>query len=338
MKERILNAAIIGLGVGERHISGYISNKRCRVKTLCDIDEKKLAALEKKYPNCEFTTNPDLIFNDSEIDIISIASYDNHHADQIVSSIKNGKHVFVEKPLCLNENELNEIVSALKENPHCKLSSNFVLRKSPQFNYVNEIINDGKFGELYYVEGDYNYGRIHKLTEGWRGDIPFYSVMHGGGIHMIDLLTWFSKKRVVEVIGLSNKIVTKGTKFKFPDMVSSLLRFEDNLIGKVTANFGSVTPHHHRLSIYGTNCSFFNTNESGIIYDERENTYNKKKFNYEFRNDKKTQILKSFITSILDNTQPVVTSKEVIDVMSVSLAIEKSLFTKKWEKVTYINL
>ena len=57
--------------------------------------------------------------------------------------------------------------------------------------------------------------------------------MHGGGIHLIDLLLWISK-RVVEVIGLANKIVSKNTKFKFPDMVSSLLRFEDDLMESIS--------------------------------------------------------------------------------------------------------
>ena len=162
--------------------------------------------------------------------------------------------------------------------------------------------------------------------------------MHGGGIHLIDLLLWISKKRVVEVIGLANKIVSKNTKFKFPDMVSSLLRFEDDLIGKVSANFGSVTPHHHRVSVYGSQATFFNTYESGIIYNERENINNKLEFKHAFDNKTKLNILKSFISSITNNTVPEVTGKEVVDVMSISLAIEKSLHSKKWEKVNYFNI
>ena len=333
-----LNAAVIGLGVGERHITGYLSDERCVIKKLCDFDQEKINQVAKKYNEFEFTKDPNQILNDTEIDVVSIASYDNFHADQVIKAIEKGKHVFVEKPICLYENELKKIVKALNKNPHCKLSSNFILRKSPQFIEARNQIKENKFGNLYYLEGDYNYGRIHKLTEGWRGDIPFYSVMHGGGIHLIDLLLWISKKRVVEVIGLANKIVSKNTKFKFPDMVSSLLRFEDDLIGKVSANFGSVTPHHHRVSVYGSQATFFNTYESGIIYNERENANNKLEIKHTFDNKMKLNILKSFISSIIDNTTPDVTGKEVIDVMSISLAIEKSLYSKKWEKVNYLDI
>lgn len=333
-----LNVAIIGLGVGERHLVGYISDKRCSVKKLCDFNQDKIKEVAKKYTEFEFTANPSEILNDPEIDVVSIASYDNFHAEQVIKAIKKGKHVFVEKPICLHENELKNIVDALNANPKCKLSSNFILRNSPQFVEAKKYIEDSKFGNLYYLEGDYNYGRINKLTQGWRGDIPFYSVMHGGGIHIIDLLLWMSRKRVIEVIGIGNKIVTTNTKYKFPDMVSSLLRFEDNIIGKVSANFGSVTPHHHRVSVYGTHATFFNTYESGIIYDERENANKKIEFKHTFDNKKKSNTLKSFISSIISNKPQKVKSKEVIDVMSISLAIEKSLHTKKWEKVKYFDI
>ena len=48
----------------------------------------------------------------------------------------------------------------------------------------------GDYGRAYYVEADYNYGRLWKLTDGWRGEIPFYSVVYGGAVHMIDLVCW----------------------------------------------------------------------------------------------------------------------------------------------------
>ena len=127
-----LNVAIIGLGVGERHIVGYLSDERCVIKKLCDFNQDKINEVAKKYTEFEFTANPSEILNDPEIDIVvSIASYDNFHADQVIKAIEKGKHVFVEKPICLHENELKKIVDALNKNPKCKLSSNFILRKSP---------------------------------------------------------------------------------------------------------------------------------------------------------------------------------------------------------------
>ena len=49
-------------------------------------------------------------------------------------------------------------------------------------------------------------------------------------------------------------------------------------------------------------------------------------------------MLKSFISSILENQNPDVSAQEVIDIMAISLAIEKSLVSNKWEPVKYYKL
>ena len=132
---------------------------------------------------------------------------------------------------------------------------------------------------MYYLEGDYNYGRLNKIINGWRGDTPNYSVMHGGGIHLIDLISWFVGEPAIEVNAVGNKIVSKGTKFLYYDMITTLIKFKNNVIAKVTANFGSVTPHHHRLSIYGTNASFFQNYKVGTYYFKRGDENETKEIN-----------------------------------------------------------
>ena len=46
-----LNAAVIGLGVGERHIKGYLSDERCVIKKLCDFDQEKINEVAKNIKN-----------------------------------------------------------------------------------------------------------------------------------------------------------------------------------------------------------------------------------------------------------------------------------------------
>ena len=81
-----------------------------------------------------------------------------------------------EKPLCLFLDEAVQIADALRKRPDLKLSSNLILRCSPRFKELKARILDGELGEIYAIEADYNYGRIEKLTDGWRGKIDFYSV------------------------------------------------------------------------------------------------------------------------------------------------------------------
>jgi len=111
---------------------------------------------------------------------------------------------------------------------------------SPRFRLVKRFIDEGKMGRLYYLEGDYNYGRIHKLIDGWRGKLDFYSVVHGGGVHIVDLLLWLSGERIIEVMAYGNNIVSESTGFSNNDLVACLLKFEGGAVGKITANFGCV--------------------------------------------------------------------------------------------------
>ena len=150
---------------------GYQDDPRVSIEKLCDFNIEKVEEIKKKYPSYNIINDPDEILNDPSIDVVSIASFDNFHCGQVIKAIKNSKHVFVEKPICLFEDELEKIVETLNNYPKSKLSSNFVLRRAPQFEKLKNLIDEGCFGEIYYLEGDYNYGRVHKLIDGWRGQI-----------------------------------------------------------------------------------------------------------------------------------------------------------------------
>lgn len=128
-----LNVAVIGLGVGAKHAKIFQSNKKVNLVSLCDFDKKKIDLYKKKFKGCKFTINADDIFKDPNIDVVSIASYDNFHSKHVLQAIKNNKHFFVEKPFCLNSVELNKICLNLKKKTKIIFSSNLLLRSNPSF-------------------------------------------------------------------------------------------------------------------------------------------------------------------------------------------------------------
>jgi predicted dehydrogenase len=330
-----LKAAVIGLGVGERHVAGYEADPRCKVVALCDIDEVKLAEVGQRHPEKRLTSDPEEILADPAIDVVSIASYDDAHYGQAIRAIRSGKHVFVEKPLCLRDEELDDISQALSERPQIRMSSNLVLRRAPAFKELKSRVESGALGRLYHLDGDYNYGRVHKITEQWRGRLPFYSVTHGGAIHIIDLMLWLTGRRVVEVMALGNQIVTAGSQFRFPDMVTALMRFEDDTSAKVAANFGCVCPHHHMMSVYGTAGTFVYRHHESVFYTSRDPQVSAESLRLEYPKHLKVDVQRAFVAHILDDVPAEVSAAEVMDAMAVSLAIERSLQSRKWERVRY---
>ena len=206
-----------------------------------------------------------------------------------------------------------------------------VLRTNSHFLNLKKNLKD--FGNIYYLEGDYNYGRLFKITDGWRGKIPYYSVFLGGGIHLLDIIIWLKQKKVTEVYCSGNKISTNNTKFKHNDLAVAILKFEDGTLAKISSNFSSVTNHHHLLKVYGTKKTFFYDFDRNYFFNDRE----KNKINYSkniFTNEQKSQVLLSFVKSLLyKNFKPCVNFNDIYNMMKISLAIDKSLRTNKTVKI-----
>ena len=332
---RSLRAGVIGLGVGARHIASYQAHARCTVVAICDFDTRRLQEVGAQHPGLRLTTQAADILTDPQIDVVSIASYDNYHSEQVLAAVKAGKHIFVEKPLCLTDEEFGQIDTALCAHPEVQLSSNLVLRSSPQFQNLRQKIQSGSLGRLFHLEGDYNYGRVEKLTGGWRGQIPFYSVSHGGAIHLIDLLLWLSGGRVSSVVAAGNQIVTKGTQFKYPDMMTALLKFTGGMTANITANFGCDMPHHHGLAVHGSAGSFKHDFLGGAYYRSRDPASAVELVNLKSDSTHKGDVQHAFVARILDGTPSAVSAADTMNAMAVSLAVERSLVSNAWEPVHY---
>lgn len=329
-----LKAGIIGLGVGERHIQAYQSHPQCELVAICDFDPGKQQFMMQKYPTFRMVKDANSILDDPNIDIVSIASYDNMHYEQVVKALNNNKHVFVEKPICLYEDHARTIKALLTEK-NLKLSSNLVLRISPRFLELKQMIESGQLGEIFYVEGDYNYGRLQKITGGWRGQIPGYSGVYGGGIHIVDLLTWLTGDKVIEVSAYGNNICSRDSSFKNYDMVVCILKFSSGMVGKMSVNLGCVFPHFHRLLIYGTRATFENDINCAHIYNNR-NQNHRNDIDTAYKTNDRYLLLYNFLDSIVSSTRPIVSVAEVFQGMSICFAIEKAVHTGRSVKIDYI--
>lgn len=334
----VLKAGIIGLGVGERHITGYEADARCKVTVLCDLDAAKLSDVASRHPGRHLTADAAEVLNDPAVDLVSIASFDNFHRNQIIAAIANGKHVFVEKPLCQFDEEFDAIAAALARNPQIKLSSNLILRRTPRFVELRRRIQAGALGDIYHLEGDYDYGRIHKILTGWRADIPFYSVVHGGAIHLIDLTLWLTGKMVEEVFAYGCGIATRDSNFRHDDLVLSVLRFTDGSTAKISANFACVAPHHHRLSVFGTEATFEQGHVGAAYFTSRDPAAEPEILTDPYPGAAKGDMLPSFVAHILDGTAADVSKEDVLAAMAVSLAIERSHKSGQPEKVRYASV
>ena len=168
--------------------------------------------------------------------------------------------------------------------------------------------------------------------------MAFYSIVHGAAVHMIDLILWLIGEKPVEVQGYGNQIATSDSDFRFRDFASILLKFENDIVAKVSANGGCVHPHFHRLSIYGTNKTFIQDISGGKLIES--NSYNAeiKEVNEDYPAVKeKRKVITTFLDSIVNHiVQPIVTNEDVFSTMSVCFAAEKSIQEGRPIQIEYI--
>jgi predicted dehydrogenase len=323
-------AGVIGMGVGEKHFEAIENHNKCSVKIICEKNKKKIKFLKKKYPKKIITPNEDDIFFDKEINLVSIASYDNFHFQHVKKGLENKKHLIVEKPLCLNLNELKKIFQLVKKNKKINITSNLVLRTNSLFNYFKKNINNK---DLFYIEGDYIWGRKHKLF-GWRSNIKDYSLILGAAIHIIDLAMWFTNLKPKYVTVFKNKKITKKSKFKKPSFYLMIFEFPKNIIVKITANAVAKHNHFHEIKVFTKNQTFVNTNLGSYSYSKNlkiiNNAYPDKK------NRKK--LIKNFLNVLMNSkTKPIISMKEQLDLMSAGLAAVEASKICKRVKIEYLK-
>lgn len=330
---------IIGLGVGARHAASFKSHPRCEVAVLCDSSPTKITQLKTVYPHASFVANADELLADPTLDVVSVASYDADHFTQIIQALRADKHVMTEKPLCLDMEQARQIHRVLGERKALVLSAHLPLSGTPRFRELRYDIRQGLYGQLYYAAAAYNYGRLEKITTGWRAEAPYYSVILDGAIHLIDLLLLLANDRVVQVAAAGNRIVTVNTDFHFADCVTGILRFESGLLASVTANFGNVTPHVHLLSLYGTKASFEHDLRGAWRYESRDPGVQPIEIITPYRQERQadtSQIVHSFVEAIVSGTEPAVTSQQIFDSLCVGFALEEAQRTRQWTQVTYL--
>ncbi|ALV23678.1 medium chain dehydrogenase/reductase (MDR) / zinc-dependent alcohol dehydrogenase-like family protein [Campylobacter iguaniorum] len=76
---------------------------------LCTATGVSAEGTGKKYDFKYITTNSDELFANGEINTVFITTKHNDHANKVIKAINNKKHCFVEKPLCITQEELEQI-------------------------------------------------------------------------------------------------------------------------------------------------------------------------------------------------------------------------------------
>lgn len=326
---QLLTAATIGLGVGEQHARAYGRSPHSQLKWVFDRDQPKAERIAAAIGQGAVADSYAQILNDPAVDVVSIATYDDDHAEETIAALNAGKHVFVEKPLCRTQAELTAIYQAWSAQPELAIESNLVLRAAPLYRWLDTTVRSGKLGQIYAIDGDYLYGRLAKITHGWRKDVPGYSVLQGGGVHLIDLMLWLMGDRPTSVTSVGNRICTTGTDFTANDFACSTFVFPSGAIGRISANFGCVHRHQHVLRVFGTEGTFIYDDAGPRWHVTRDPAVLAAPIHQDPLPASKGDLLTEWIAAIAKGDRIAIqqTTRNSFDLINVCIAAEQSLLS-----------
>jgi predicted dehydrogenase len=331
----LLKVGVVGLGVGEQHARAFHAHASCQLKCIYDIDVERAQQLAAKLKGCSVAVDFHSLLN--QVDIVAIASFDDCHYEQVMAALVAGKHVFVEKPVCRTTAELKAIKSIwLASGGNLKLRSNLILRTAPLYVWLKKRIVSGELGRIYSFDGDYLYGRLHKITKGWRSKVVDYSVLQGGGIHLADLMLWLTGEYPQTVTAAGNRLCTEGTAFQYHDYVTTTFEFSSGMIARITSNYGCVHRHHHMMRVFGTHATFLYDDQGPRWHGSRDPDVTEDRIDFSPLPANKGDLIPSFITAIMDNYDDQVETQGFFDGISVCIAADRALATGNKERIDYV--
>lgn len=327
---------VVGLGVGEQHARAFAAHPAVRTVKVCDLDHGRAEDVAART-DVEVARDFESIVADPDLDIVSIASFDDAHFEQVCRSLSAGKHVFVEKPLCRSFAELSKVHALWRAaQGRLHLGCNLVLRAAPAYAWLREAVRAGEFGSLYAFDGDYLYGRLHKIVSGWRRDVPDYSVMQGGGIHLIDLMLWITGERPVQVTAAGNRLCSAGSGFEGDDFQAATLRFPSGLVARITANFGCVQPHQHVVRLFGTRRTFVRDDCGVRVFDSRDPGDGARAVTLPALPASKGDLIPGFLAAIDGAGGDPVDTQAIFDGLSVAFACDRAAHSGQCETIEYL--
>lgn len=250
-----IRLGIIGAGgfVQNSHIPNIL--KLSEIYELVAIANRTPAEAKtagEKYKVRYITTDYMQILKDPEIDLVLIGTRHNLHATQVVDAITAGKHVIVEKPLAMDEGELNLIREIHQQHPNIHASVGFNRRYAPFIQKVKEHLSN--HNTPMFINYRLNAGTIPMNS--WVQDLE-----EGGGriigevCHFIDLVNYLANSNVkqVQVVG----IPVDGVSITAEDNLAITLTYQNGSIAVITyVTFGSKVMTKERIEIFTDGYSF----------------------------------------------------------------------------------
>ena len=334
-----VGVCVIGTGrIGKLHIehlSQYIPE--ADLVAICSLDPDTAEALAEQFKIPTITTDYLTLISNSQIDAVIVASSTDTHVEICQAAAAAGKHIFCEKPIALDLEQIDETLAIVKE-AEVMFQVGFNRRFDKNFMKVREAIASGEIGEPH----------ILRITSRDPAPPPIEYVKISGGmfldmtIHDFDMARYLIGSEVEELYAIGDvRIDPEIGEVGDIDTAIITLRFQNGVLATIDNSREAVYGYDQRVEVFGSKgmvtVGNLSTDTVTLHNGTGRRAANPPYFFVERYKDAYLSELKAFVTCILDNTQTPVSGEDGRAPVVMGYAALKSLRANMPVKIAEIS-
>ncbi len=187
-----LGVGLVGLGFASNPHEAGFSEKAdaCQIVAMCDIKEDVAKDRANVFNAKAYTRYQDLL-DDPAVDVVDVTTHHEPHYEIAKAALERGKHVFVEKPICVQSALGLELVElAKKKGVTLGVAENtpFI----PAYLAAEKILKAETLGNIWFVRTMIAGESLYDLAnpEHWLGTLPYGGVILDSSVHSFYLYKW----------------------------------------------------------------------------------------------------------------------------------------------------
>lgn len=332
-----IRLGIVGLGrLGKTHAMNIAKNiPGATLIAACSIVEEELEFSRNELGVEETYLTYEEMIGSPNIDAVCIVSPSGFHTEQIRLAMEKGLHVFSEKPIGLEVEDIEETVDIINAHPEQVFQIGFMRRYDESYQYAKKMVDEGELGELTII-------RCYGIdpSAGLESFVKFAGASNSGGlfadmsIHDIDLVRWFSNKEVKRVWAMGkNAAYPELDEVNELETGAAMMQLEDKTTAILVAGRNAIHGYHVETELIGTKgmlriaaipeknlVSVFN--EYGVVRPTSQNF--PERFKEAFQNE-----MREFISCIKEKRQPEVSAYDGLQGTKIAIALQESVSTNQ---------
>ena len=254
MSEKMVNAALVGLGFGAEFIPIYQAHPNANIAAICQRNTDKLNKIGDSFGIETRHSNYDDVLADPTVDYVHINSPIGDHAPMSIAALKAGKHVMCTVPMATSIEECEQICDLVKQTGLKYMMAETVVY-SREFLFIKELKEKGEFGKIQHLAASHPQD-MDGWPDYWEHMIPMHYATHvvspclGLVDGLADYVSCFGSGTVREEIqkksGNKFSIESCHIKIKDSDIACHIWRFL----------YDTARQYRESIDVYGSKKSF----------------------------------------------------------------------------------